>query len=174
MIIVDAIEPSPTLSDPTELLLQYLEYYRRAVIRKVDGLTEAQLRTSLVPSGWTPIELVKHLLYMERRWLRWGFLAEDVPDPHGDKDAQGRWRVGPDESIGALTGELLETGERTRAIVTGADLADVGSIGGRFRAGDAEPRPTLAWILFHVLQEYARHAGHLDVVRELTDGATGE
>ena len=47
----------------------------------------------------------------------------------------------------------------------------IGASGGRF---DDDDRPTLNWILFHVLQEYARHAGHLDVVRELTDGVTGE
>jgi uncharacterized damage-inducible protein DinB len=167
-------EPLPTLADPKELLLAYLDYYRDAVVRKVDGLTDDQLRASIVPSGWTPAELVKHLLYMERRWLRWGFLAEDVPDPHGDKDARGRWHVDPAEPIGALTAELLAAGDRTRAIVTGADLDQVAAVGGRFPADAPEPPPTLAWILFHVLQEYARHAGHLDVVRELADGATGE
>jgi hypothetical protein len=54
----------------------------------------------------------------------------------------------------------------------GAELTDVAAVGGRFADGDR--RPTLAWVLFHVLQEYARHAGHLDIVRELLDGATGE
>ena len=52
-------------------------------------------------------------------------------------------------------------------------IAERGAVGGRF-ADDGTPPPTLAWICFHVLQEYARHAGHLDVVRELADGATGE
>lgn len=86
----------------------FLDYYRSVIARKIGGLTEAELRTSRLPSGWTPLELLKHLVYMERRWLRWGFLAE------------------------------------------------------------------LAWILVYVLQEYARHAGHLDVARELADGTTGE
>ena len=54
---------------------------------------------------------------------------------------------------------------------TGADPATLGAAGGRFGADD---RPTLNWILFHVLQEYARHTGHLDVARELIDGVTGE
>ena len=61
---------------------------------------------------------------------------------------------------------------RTRVIAAGAELTDVAAVGGRFTVGDH--RPTLAWILFHVLQEYARHAGHLDVARELIDGHVGE
>ena len=59
----------------------------------------------------------------------------------------------------------------TRSVVAGMDPAMVAPAGGRFGTDD---RPTLNWILFHVLQEYARHAGHLDVARELIDGATGE
>jgi hypothetical protein len=71
----------------------------------------------------------------------------------------------------ALVERLHAGGERTTAILTSVPLETRGAVGGRF---DAEPAPTLAWIGFHVLQEFARHAGHLDVVRELADGATGE
>jgi hypothetical protein len=63
-------------------------------------------------------------------------------------------------------------GARTRAIAAAAELSDLAAAGGRFADGDR--RPTLAWVLFHVLQESARHAGHLDIARELLDGATGE
>jgi hypothetical protein len=63
-------------------------------------------------------------------------------------------------------------GARTRTIAAGAELSDLAAVGGRFADGDR--RPTLAWVLFHILQEYARHAGHLDIARELLDGATGE
>ena len=71
-----AHEPSRELGDPKELLLGYLDYYRSAVIRKIDGLPGEDLRTSRVPSGWTPLELIKHLVYMEKRWFQWGFAAE--------------------------------------------------------------------------------------------------
>lgn len=67
---------------------------------------------------------------------------------------------------------LHEGGRRTRAIVEVSDLAQLGATGGRFAAD--RPPPTLAFILFHVLQEYARHTGHLDVARELADGLVGE
>ena len=65
-------------------------------------------------------------------------------------------------------------GARTRVIAAGAGLADIAAAGGRFSEDDSRPRPTLAWILVYVLQEYTRHAGHLDIARELADGATGE
>jgi Protein of unknown function (DUF664) len=85
--------------------------------------------------------------------------AERLPEPWGDQDRSGRWHVGREETAG----ELLTTPRRRRR-------TDVGGRCGR----RADRRPTLARILFHVLQEYARHAGHLDITRELLDGATGE
>src|SRR5216117_3531157 len=109
---------------------------------------------------------------MEARWLRWGFAAERLPDPWGDEDESGRWRAGPERTAAELVDAMHAGGARTRAIAAGAELSDVAAVGGRFAAGDR--RPTLAWILFHVLQEYARHAGYLDIARELVDGATGE
>src|SRR5208282_4016443 len=152
----------------------FLDYYRSVITRKIEGLTEAELRESRLPSGWTPLELVKHLVYMERRWLRWGFRAEQIPDPRGDEDQSGRWHAGPGDTAADLTAALHTAGEQTRAIASAAGLADISAPGGRFSEGDPRPRPTLAWILVYVLQEYSRHAGHLDVARELIDGATGE
>jgi hypothetical protein len=167
-------KPGRELGDPKELLLGFLDYYRSVVIRKVAGLPDAELRTSRLPSGWTPLELLKHLAYMERRWLCWGFRAEQLPDPHGDEDQAGRWHAGPGDTAASLAAALHAAGQRTRAIASAAELADVSAPGGRFRDDDPRPLPTLAWILTYVLQEYARHAGHLDVAREVTDGTTGE
>jgi hypothetical protein len=165
-------EPAPGASDPTALLLAYLDYYRATVVAKVDGLDDAQLRARLVPSGWSVLELVKHLAFMERRWVEWGFAGRPVPDPWGDQDDEGRWRVGAGEGPAAVVERLDQVGRRTRLLVGRAPLAQAARLGGRF-VGD-EPPPDLGWILVHVLQEYARHVGHLDVVRELTDGAVGE
>ncbi|MER5638086.1 DinB family protein [Kitasatospora sp. NPDC002227] len=166
-------EPSMRLADPSELLLDYLDYYRSAVGAKVEGRSDAELRRALVPSGWSPLELLKHLVHMEQRWLRWGFLAEQVAAPWGDRGPADRWYVGPEESAAELLAALHAGGARTREIVTGTPLTTEAAVGGRF-VDDGSARPTLGWILFHVLQEYARHAGHLDIVRELADGRTGE
>jgi hypothetical protein len=168
-----AHKPSREVSEPAQLLLGFLDYYRSAVIRKIDGLDDPQMRSSRVPSGWTPLELIKHLGYMERRWLVWGFRGEPIDAPHGD-ERDGRWTVAPDESAVELTDALQAIGERTREIVSTADLGDVARLGGHFQRDDPKPPPTLGWILVYVLQEYARHAGHLDIARELIDGTGGE
>jgi len=160
------------VGDRAQVLLGYLDFYRSTVVEKVEGLGERDLRASILPSGWSPIELVKHLVFMERRWLVWGFLAEPVEDPWGDDGPGEHWQVAKDESAATLVEALLAGGSRTRAIVESAALTDVAARGGRFPP-DAEA-PTLERILLHVLQEYARHAGHLDVVRELLDGRVGE
>jgi hypothetical protein len=165
-------EPDGQLGDAKQLLLGYLDYYRSVVARKVDGLSDAELRSTRLPSGWTPLELVKHLVYMERRWLQWGFAGVPVEEPWGDRGPDDRWAVAADESLADLLADLHAGGRRTRQIVEAASLPDLAATGGRF-GGDEPPR-TLAWILFHVLQEYARHAGHLDIVRELADGSVGE
>jgi hypothetical protein len=165
-------EPSSTTADPRRLFLDYLDFYRATIEAKLTGLSDAELRHSRLPSGWSPLELLKHLVYMEQRWLVWGFAAEQVDAPWGDRGPEDCWYVGDDESVDGLVAALHRGGIRTREIFEGADLAALGGVGGRFGA-DAEP-PTLIWILFHVLQEYARHAGHLDIVRELADGAVGE
>lgn len=165
-------EPSHRIAEPRELLLAYLDHYRSTVARKLAGLSDADLRTARLPSGWTPLELVNHLLHMERRWLRWGFAAEAVDAPWGDGDEGDRWVVPAEASVDDLIASLFRGGERTRAIAEDARLDDRAALGGRFQKDDE--RPSLAWTLFHVLQEYARHTGHLDAARELADGAVGE
>ena len=162
-------EPAST-DDLRGLLLEYLDFYRSVIAAKVTGVSEEFLNTSRVPSGWTPAGLLNHLAHMERRWLHWGFMAEPVDDPWGDSAGEG-WKA-PDWGVSSLTRQLTEVGRHTRQIVENHQLDDHASVGGRF-ATLAEA-PQLQWILLHVLQEYARHAGHLDIVRELTDGSTGE
>ena len=167
-------KPDRRLDEPKEVLLGFLDYYRSVIGRKIEGLTDAELRESRLPSGWTPLELLKHLVYMERRWLRWGFCAEQVPDPRGDENPAGRWHAGPGDTAAGLIAALHAAGEQTRAIAGAAELSDISAAGGRFTDDDPRSRPTLVWILVYVLQEYSRHAGHLDVARELIDGTTGE
>jgi Protein of unknown function (DUF664) len=163
-------EPTDTYSNRSEVLLGYLDYFRGVVADKVDGLSERDLRQSILPSGWTPLELVKHLVFMERRWLVWGFLGEPVDEPWGDSDGAGRWHAGADESVATLLSALEAGGRRTRDIVAGASLTDLARGGGRFPEAVT---PALERILLHVIQEYARHTGHLDIVRELVDGTVG-
>jgi hypothetical protein len=168
----DLTEPQDDVTGTKARLLAYLDYYRSVVVAKLTGLSGDDLRASRLPSGWSPLELLKHLVFMERRWMVWGFAGEQLTvHPWGDEHPHGRWHVDDDETLDDLVASLEEVAGRTRAIAEAADLDDRGSFGGRFSEG---PAPTLEWILFHVLQEYARHAGHLDVARELVDGSIGE
>jgi uncharacterized damage-inducible protein DinB len=164
--------PAPTTprDDRREVLLEYLDFYRAVVRVKVSGLNDEELRTSLVPSGWTPIELVNHLLHVERRWVRWGFEGEPFEDPWSDERA-GRWCVSPEQSIEKLLDDLDAGGAHTRALVLSHNLSDLGAPGERWEGAGPPP---LERVLLHLIQEYARHAGHLDIVRELADGTVGE
>lgn len=164
-------EPPRSLEDPREILLQQLSYYRATLLAKLDGLSDDQLTTSILPSGWSPLGLLKHLVFVERRWMRWGFEAEQVPDPWGDHDPDSDgWLLGPEDTLHVLTERLDAIAARTEAVASKAELTERARLGGRF---SSDP-PTLGWILAHLLQEYARHVGHLDVVRELIDGSVGE
>ena len=164
-------EPPRSLEDPRDILLQQLSYYRATLLAKLDGLSPDQLTGSILPSGWSPLGLLKHLVFVERRWMQWGFEAEQVADPWGDHDPDSEgWLVAPEDSVAELTARLAEIAGRTEAVASQAELTERARLGGRF---SSEP-PTLGWILAHLLQEYARHVGHLDVVRELIDGQIGE
>lgn len=162
-------EPGSSTAE-ADLFASYLDYFRSEVRRKTSDLEEADLTTSRLPSGWTAAELVSHLAHMEQRWFVWGFLGEQVESPRGDQDAKGRWTTAT--PIAELLDLLDQGGERTREIFAKHPLTSLGATGGRF--GADEPPPNLLTIAFHVLQEYARHVGHLDIVRELIDGTIGE
>ncbi len=157
--------------DVAELWPAYLHFFREQLITGVLALTPEQQRTSRVPSGWTPIELLSHVLHMEQRWFVWVFLGEEVDEPWGDwtvddpwrDEANGRWSVADDVTAEALAERLRAVGRRTTEVLATHPMDAVAAEGRR-----DEPA-TLEWICFHVLQEYARHAGHLDIVAELTD-----
>ena len=163
-------EPAADATDPSQLFITYLDFFRDEVARKVAGLEDEALDTSRVPSEWTPRQLVNHLVHMERRWFVWGFLGEHIDDPWGDQYPEGKWRA--DAGVDELVDQLRAGGRRTTEILHDHPLADPSATTGRF--ADTDEAPTLMGVAFHVFQEYARHVGHLDIVRELTDGLTGE
>jgi len=170
---VSSEEPRHGLGGTAEHVAAYLEFYREEIIAGVLGLDPEARRTARVPSDWTPIELLSHVLHMEQRWFVWGFLGEQVDEPWGDwttdepwaEDAEpaARWHVDDSVTAEGLAERLRAVGRRTTEVLTSSRLDAPASPGGRF----AEDPPDLRWICFHVLQEYARHAGHLDIVVEL-------
>jgi uncharacterized damage-inducible protein DinB len=165
-------EPGAETAAPAVLFGRYLDFYRETVIRKVTSLSEEERHNSRLPSGWTPLGLLFHLACMERRWFVWGFLGEDIGDPW--PDAQGSpdqpWRVPVGITLDAVVTTLREVAGRTGRVLEREPLDRQAPPGPRFTGEPA----TLAWICFHVLQEYARHAGHLDIAVELAGGPLGE
>ncbi len=163
-------EPTGPPLPRSDVFLAYLDYFRSVIVSKLQGLSEDQLRTGVLPSGWTVLELAKHLTYVERRWLVWGFEGELVTEPWGDS-RDGRWYVSAEEDPADVVRAMQRQGDVSRSVVRAHQLSDVGKPGERWDG--AEP-PTLERVLFHLLQEYARHAGHVDASRELLDGKIGE
>lgn len=167
-------EPGHDIEGSASRFSAYLDYYRSEITGAVTALPEDELRTTRLASGWTPIELLSHILHMEQRWFVWGFLGETVDDVWGDWDTDdpwenegGRWQVDEEVSVASLVDRLEAVGERTREVLAGNPLEALAPIGPRF----SDDPPDLEWICLHVLQEYARHAGHLDIVVELAGDA---
>jgi hypothetical protein len=163
-------EPTAPAASRTEVFLRYLAFFRGTLATKLRALPGGELRASRLPSGWTPLELVRHLTFVERRWLEWGFAGVADPDPWGDQ-RDGRWYVAPTETLDDLLGDLDRQAARSDAIISRHDLDEPGAPGERW---DGKPPATLERVLFHLLQEYARHLGQLDIVAELAGGPTGE
>ena len=163
-------EPTVPASSESEVFTRYLAYFRDRVAAKLRALPAGELRRSRLASGWTPLELLSHLIHVERRWLEWGFAGRPVPDPWGDS-RDGRWQVAPQETLDRLLAALDEQAARSGAVIAAHDLGEAGQPGERW---DGEPPATLERVLFHLLQEYARHLGQLDIVCELAGAGTGE
>lgn len=163
-------EPTRSTASRAEVFVDYLDYFRSRVIDKINGLAPHELRQSRLPSGWTPLELVQHLTFVELRWIEWGFQGRNVADPWGDQ-RDGRWHVPPGRAREQVIAGLRTQGDRTRAVIRTCDLAEHGQPGPRWDGADPA---SLERVLLHLLQEYARHLGHLDIVAELAEGPTGE
>ena len=166
-------EPTAPAGSRAEVFSRYLDYFRDRLAAKLRGLPERELRHSRLLSGWTPLQLLKHLTFVEMRWLEWGFEGRDVGDPWGDHQGgrEGHWSIGPEETAATLLNGLHVQAARSRAIISAHALDEVGELGERWDGADPA---TLERVLFHLLQEYARHVGHLDVITELAVGRSGE
>jgi uncharacterized damage-inducible protein DinB len=144
-----------------------LDRHRDVVLWKLEGLDDEQLRRTITPSGTNLLGLVKHLASVEYGWFceTFGRESEAIPFDEGDPDAD--MRAEPHET----TAEIVYYYERARTAADKViDELDVDNVG-RAWYGDAV---TMRWVLIHMVEETARHAGHMDILRELIDGATGD
>jgi uncharacterized damage-inducible protein DinB len=159
-------------ADERTMLEGWLDYHRRTLAWKCEGLTDAQLRTAAVaPSELSLMGLVRHMAEVERSWFR-KVLVGDDPGPiyYGDDDPDGEFHLtGADTWQEAHTTWQAEIAVARRNAARFA-LEDV-SEGRHGRTGE---RFSLRWIYTHMIEEYARHNGHADLIRERLDGATGD
>jgi uncharacterized damage-inducible protein DinB len=144
-----------------ETLAAFLDYLREAIIRKASNIDEDEARRPLVPSGTSLLGLVKHLAWVEQSWFQRGFAGEKVErlDPELT-EADTREAV-----IKTYRGAI----ERSNEIIDNCDDLDQPMAAPK----RADLRFSMRWILVHMVEETARHAGHADIIREQLDGSVG-
>jgi hypothetical protein len=159
----------PLVGDEKNMLSAFLDRYRETMVWKLDGLSKEQASARLVPSPTTLLGIVKHLAYVERWWFQMNFAGDPVsfPWPEDEPDEDIDFRVTTTDTIEGIRALYEQECARSREIVAAASLDDLAKDQKR---GDR----TMRWIMVHMIEETARHAGHADILRELTDGAIGQ
>lgn len=153
------------------MLEGWLDYHRATMAMKCAGLTDAQVReASVPPSAFTLLGLLRHMAEVERGWFREVLAGEELPDLYStEEDPDGEWRVTESdtwaEADAAWRAEVAAARKNAAAHHLDDFSQGVGSAGEPF---------SLRWIYTHMIEEYARHNGHADLVRERVDGATGD
>lgn len=158
---------TPKTGPVRDTLLAMLDNNRAVMVWKLRGLTKEETTRPVVASGTSLLGLVKHLAYVERWWFDDFFAGNNVDYPWTADDPDADFRVGDDETIDDVITLYTEAVERSRVITSDAEMDDLSA---RDRDGT---RYSLRWIIAHMLEETARHAGHADLARELIDGETG-
>jgi hypothetical protein len=164
--LIDRGMPAPQ-ADERATLEGWLDFYRATLVNKANGLDHSQVREPAVaPSPLTLLGLVQHMAEVERTWFRRA-LGEDVPRiyPDGSERDDGGFRLTTDARFESARQTWEVEVARSRENAAARRLDDVCSHQGM--------EVSLRWIYGHVIAEYARHAGHADLIRERVDGSTG-
>jgi hypothetical protein len=174
--MTDRIDP-PAQADESQMLSAFLEYYRGTLLFKAEGLTDEQARTpSVPPSDLNIMGLIRHMTEVERNWFQRWFIKADAPglyysddDPDEDRDMH----PGPDDTLADAIAVFQREVDISRRI-----SADATPDAPAAHIGESEHwagfNPSLRWILIHMIEEYARHCGHADLIRQRIDGAVGD
>lgn len=161
--------PDVRTADERTLLDGSLDWYREGILAKVDGLSDPQSRRRIVSSATTIAGILKHLAMVEQSWfhVRFGGGAWDEGYESIDWDSDPDWefRTAVDDPFDALISGYRTEIARSRDVIRSAQLDDLSR-------GPGTPF-TLRFVLVHMIEETARHLGHLDILAELTDGRVG-
>jgi uncharacterized damage-inducible protein DinB len=167
---VERIEPGLILAE-RQALEAWLDFHRDTLLRKCAGLTAGQLKERAVPpSRLSLLGLVRHMTEVERWWFRIHAASTDMSFPY-DPDQTGQDFEALDDADAAANIEAFKREvEHARAAVAGKQLDDVVPS----HADHPERTRDVRWIYLHMIEEYARHNGHADLIRERIDGVTGD
>jgi uncharacterized damage-inducible protein DinB len=172
------IDPPLQVGEATTLRA-FLDFHRDTFRWKCSGLTQEQLAQAHAPSGMTLGGMMKHLALVESGWFESTFQGGghmppfDTVDWEGDPDWE--WRTARDDSPHELRDLFDEAVRRADAVIDAALATDAGLDAASVRESRREGGAfSLRWIVVHMIEEYARHNGHADLLREAIDGATGE
>jgi hypothetical protein len=159
----------PFSGDERTQLEAWLDFYRGTLLEKCDGLNAAQLKERPVATSLLSLlGMVRHLTFVEQVWFETTFSDKDVVEYYkteGDRDAD--FKDLDDTSVEEVFDLYVHATNTSRSLSIGHDLDEMAKRPRRGREVD------LRWIYIHVIEEYARHCGHADIIRELVDGATG-
>jgi len=164
---VERADP-PLAADERSTLVGFLEYHRQTLLVKCADLTDEQLRRRAVPpSGLSLLGLVRHLSEVERGWFRRGVLGDGAPPLYWtEANRDGDFDDVDDADVAAAFDEFARECARSREVLATRSLDDT-----FVRRGETI---SIRWLLAHLIEEYARHNGHADLLREAIDGVRGE
>jgi uncharacterized damage-inducible protein DinB len=169
-------EPESAVSE-VDTLLGFLDYQRATLAWKCSGLDGAGLRTTIAASSMTLGGLLKHMAFVEEHWFSRSLHGNGLGSPWDAVDWNAtpdwEWETAAQDSPEQLRAMWEDATKRSRAMV--ADALASGDLGqlAKYTSPSRETR-SLRWILVHMIEEYARHNGHADLLRESIDGETGE
>ncbi len=164
---------APPLTDERDLLLAYIAQQRQGVRNAAFGLADDQARLAPLASALSIGGLIKHLAEMERRWIEM-VRHGDGSARQGESAYLDNFRLGPDETLSDVLARYAEVAEQTEAAIAAViDLDQAVPVpqGVPWFPADVEAW-SVRWVLLHLVEETARHAGHADIIRESIDGAT--
>jgi hypothetical protein len=156
-----------TRAEERSMLSGFLDWYRAVVEHKVGGLAREDATRVMTASGLSPLSIVAHLAAVEVAWFDETFAGRSI-DPMWDD--HGNFRIRDDDTVDSVLAEYRDACSRSRRVVAAASSLDDLSA----HEGGIWGHVSLRWILIHMIEETARHAGHLDIMRETIDGRTGD
>jgi uncharacterized damage-inducible protein DinB len=167
-------DPDPTTTSERDALGQYLDYQRETIVLKTEGLTREQLAQRIPTSGLTLAGILYHLALVEEGWFEVDFLGhawrKDFAGVDWVADPDYEFRTALEKEPDWLRRRYRDACDRARQVIAAAGSLDDVSVSTRVGG-----KPfTLRWVMLHLIEETARHAGHADLLREAVDGTVGE